>query len=84
MAMTLKPELEERIQQKLHEGYASVDDVIASALDRLEEANCGLTLTEFQAKIDVGWEAAERGDTISSKDFEAGMDEWRAKVNARL
>jgi hypothetical protein len=84
MTLTLKPELDARIQQKLNEGYETVDQLIESALDRLDEANCGLTLREIQQKIDEGWEAVERGDTISGEELEAELDEWRAKVNARL
>jgi predicted transcriptional regulator len=84
MALTLSPKLEVRIQQKLAEGYRSVDELIEFALDRLDEVSDLTGSTALRAKIDEGWEAAERGDTISSKDFEAEMDEWRAKVNAQL
>lgn len=85
MALTLRPDIEGRIQRKLKvEGYQDVDQLIESALDRLDEANCGLTLAEIRAKIDEGLEAAERGDTISGEDFEAEMDAWRARVNATL
>jgi hypothetical protein len=85
MALTLRPELEVRIRRKVDsEGYQTVDQLLESALDRLDEANCGLTLKEFQAKINEGWDAAERGDTISGEEFETEMDAWRARVNAGL
>jgi hypothetical protein len=54
------------------------------ASNRLDEANCGLPLREFQARIDEGWKAAERGDTISSEEFEAEMGAWRAGVNLNI
>jgi predicted transcriptional regulator len=84
MELTLKPELEERIQQKLSEGYDSVDQLIESALDRLDEANRGLTMGEIRSRIDEGWAAADRGESISGEEFEAEMDAWRAKVDAAL
>ena len=74
MALNVRPEIEVRVQQKLMEGYRDVDQLIESALDRLDEANCGMTLAEVRAKIDEGWAAAERGDTISAEDFEAKVD----------
>ncbi len=87
MALMLKPELEGRIQRKLESGgYDTVDQLIESVLDRLDddEAISGMTMAEIQSKIEEGWAAAERGDTISGEDFEAEMDAWRARVHARL
>jgi predicted transcriptional regulator len=84
IALTLSPELEVRIQQKLTEGYRTVDELIEFALDQLDEVRGVTNIPALQSKIDGGWDAAERGDTISSEDFEAEMDQWRAKVNAQL
>jgi antitoxin ParD1/3/4 len=87
MALMLRPELEGRIQRKLESGdYETVEHLIESALDRLDDDHAlgGMTLVEVQSKIEEGWAAAERGDTISGEDFEAEMDAWRARVSARL
>jgi len=87
MTLTPTPAVEERIQDLLDSGeFKTVDDVLTAALDRLavDRIVQSIGLTEFQRKIDEGWEAAERGDTISGEEFEAGMDAWRARVNAGL
>lgn len=87
MTLTPAPAVEERIQDLLDTGeFKSVDEVLAAALDRLvvDRIVQSVGLAEFQRKIDEGWEAAERGDTVSGEEFEAEMDVWRAKINARI
>ena len=83
----VKPELEGRIQQKVQSGdYETVDELIESVLDRSDDDQAigGMALAEVQDKIEEGWAAAERGDTISGEDWEAEMDAWRARVDAGL
>lgn len=82
MAMTLSPALEKRIQRMVDGGYQDAEQVVESALDLLEETNGITSLREMRDRIDEGWQAAERGDTISSEEFALQMDAWRAKVNA--
>ena len=62
MTVQLTPEAEALIRQKVESGlYATADEVIEEALRLLDEHD---RLRQLRAKLDVGWEQIERGETI--------------------
>jgi antitoxin ParD1/3/4 len=67
MTITIKPELERKIADKVKSGrYASADEVVADALavlDRLEAAE-RLRETDISAEADECWAQAERGESV--------------------
>jgi Arc/MetJ-type ribon-helix-helix transcriptional regulator len=83
MAITLRPETEAAIERTLASGrFADVDDLIATAIGALQAESP--SHSDFrrlvEAKLDESFAAAERGETISSSEFEAEMDAWRASI----
>jgi Arc/MetJ-type ribon-helix-helix transcriptional regulator len=84
MTLTPTPANEERIQYLMDSGeFATVDDVLAAALDRLavDRIVQAIGLAEFQAQLDEGWEQAERGDTMSGEEARAYLAKARAERN---
>ncbi len=84
MTITIKPELERKIADKVKSGrYASADEVVADALavlDRVEAAE-RLREADVSAKADEGWVQAERGESLPAEVAVARLwdriDRWR-------
>ncbi len=84
MELTITPELEGIIQRELDSGrYETPQQVFENAVYKLEHDHhaLGMTLAEFQAKLDEGWEEAERGETVSAEDARAYLAKARAERN---
>ncbi len=84
MTLTPTPANEERIQYLMDSGeFATVDDVLAAALDRLavDRIVQDIGLAEFQRMLDEGWEQAERGETMSGDEARAYLARARAERN---
>jgi len=82
MTLTPTPANEERIQYLMDSGeFATVDDVLAAALDRLavDRIVQEVGIARFQALIDEGWEEAERGETMSGEEVRAYLARARAE-----
>jgi Arc/MetJ-type ribon-helix-helix transcriptional regulator len=83
MALTLRPETEAVIERTLATGrFADVDELIATAIGALhveQEANEGFR-SLIRTKLETSFAAASRGDTVSSEEFEAEMNAWRANI----
>ena len=78
MNITLRPDLQERIEEKVREGeFESADAVVEQALtfyldykgDAMDEAE----FSDTKAAIDQGLEQAEHGETISLEEFDHSM-----------
>ena len=62
MTITLTPQLEALIRQKVEAGpYATADEVIEEALQALEERE---RLQQLRAKLQIGLDQIERGEVI--------------------
>jgi antitoxin ParD1/3/4 len=76
MSVTLKSELEAKIQERIASGrYSDASEVIAEALQRLEEHE---RLEHLRALLEVGRQDAIRGDLI---DF---TPEWIEDLHRRV
>jgi antitoxin ParD1/3/4 len=67
MTIAIKPELERKIAEKVKSGqYASADDVVADALDLLDQVEEAERRwkAEINEEIEEGWAQAERGESI--------------------
>jgi len=87
ITLTPTPANEERIQYLLDTGeFATVDDVLAAALDRLavDRIVQSIGIAKFQALIDEGWEEAERGETMSGDEARAYLAKARAERNGGI
>ena len=72
MSISLKPEQEQFIQEKLQTGkYQTVDEVITEAFRLLEERDRHYQewLDETRVKIDEGIASLERGEGIDGETF---------------
>jgi Arc/MetJ-type ribon-helix-helix transcriptional regulator len=70
------------IQRKLESGqYHTPQEVLESALQRLDqdEVEFGWGTAELQAAVDVGWEQAERGDTMTGEEARTELARLRAE-----
>ena len=84
MTIAIKPELERKIADKVKSGrYASVDDVVANALDVLDQVEEAERIwkSDIGDKIEEGWAQAERGESIPADIAFARLrdriDRWR-------
>ena len=84
MTIAIKRELERKIADKVMSGrYASADDVVANALDVLDQVEEAERLwkTDIRGKIKEGWAQAERGESIPADIAFARLrdriDRWR-------
>jgi len=84
MTITIKPELERKIADKVKSGrYASADEVVADALDVLDRVEAAERLREadISAKAKEGRAQAERGEGIPADMAVARLwdriDRWR-------
>lgn len=76
MAIHLKPEQEDRIEQALRSGaYAGPDEVIDQALEMLQERDQWLREhgVELAAKIEEGYASAQRGELLDEDEVRANM-----------
>jgi Arc/MetJ-type ribon-helix-helix transcriptional regulator len=83
MELTITPEMERTIQHEIERGpFSSPTEVVATALIRLREERdfVPMSRAELDAKLEASIAAADRGETISSEEFEAEMDRWRASI----
>ena len=84
MNVSLTPELEQLVQDKVKSGlYLSASEVVREALRLLEERDQlrQIRLAELKKKIAVGVEQAERGDVV---DGDQVFEKLRAKAQAVL
>jgi antitoxin ParD1/3/4 len=83
MNISLTPELEQFINEKVNSGkYPSASEVVQAALRLLEERErlYQEKLTELQAKIDEGIASLERGEGI---DGETALQQLRTNILTR-
>jgi Arc/MetJ-type ribon-helix-helix transcriptional regulator len=83
MTLTPTPANEERIQYLMDSGeFATVDDVLAAALDRLavDRIVQDIGLTEFQRMIDEGWDSAENEELVTPEEARAHLARVRAEL----
>ena len=67
MTIAIRPELERKIADKVKSGrYASVDEVVADALDVLDRVEAAERLQGGHRvpRLDEGWAPAERGESL--------------------
>jgi antitoxin ParD1/3/4 len=84
MELTVTPEIESIIQRKLESGqYETPQQVFESAVHRLdlEDADFGWSAGELQAAVDIGWDQAERGETMSGEEARAALATLRAELH---
>jgi antitoxin ParD1/3/4 len=81
MILTIKPELENFIQQEMLSGkYASPNEVIEAALSLLEHKNLADTwAAEIGEKIDVAVAQIDRGEGLDGQEV---IDRLRSKLRA--
>lgn len=80
MTIELKPELEALIQKRLESGvYADPQEVIEWALEFLavEEDWLAGSRGEIAARIQEGWDEAERGELMDGDDVRAEMEKQK-------
>ena len=78
MKVSLTPELEELIQEKINSGqYTSVSEIIAEGLRLLDERDKlkAARLAELKEKIREGIEAADRGELIDGEEVFAELED---------
>ena len=84
MSLNLPPQLEETIRRKVQSGaYASASDVLARALELLEEHEQlrEIRLRKLREQVQVGLDQAQRGE-VSELDFEQIKAEARRRHEA--
>lgn len=72
MALTLTPDLEQRIATRLESGrFRTAEEVVAEALSLLEarETRRSEALSRLRERIAVGLEEVRRGDVIDGDEF---------------
>ena len=84
MTIHLRPELEELIRQDILRGpYQSIDEFVEHAVSLLHEQEAWFAShrDEIAQKIEEGWDAAQRGELLSSEQVQTNMQErkriWR-------
>jgi Arc/MetJ-type ribon-helix-helix transcriptional regulator len=80
----LRPELEEIIKKNVQRGpYQTVDELVGHAVSLLHEQEAWLAEhgTEIRSKIEQGYAAAQRGESIDSAQVRSRLDE---RKGARL
>ncbi|BDI15416.1 hypothetical protein ANSO36C_12180 [Nostoc cf. commune SO-36] len=87
MNISLTPELEQLVQDKVNSGrYHSVSEVMGEALRLLYERDCvqEQRLAELKAKIQVGIEELERGEGIDGEEVFAEIEEDIRRAQAQM
>ncbi len=80
MEIRLRPELADLIKQDVQRGaYASVDDFVEQAVSNLHEQEAWLAAnrTDIQAKIQEGYEAAQRGELLDPDEVRSKLAELK-------
>jgi len=83
MTLTPTPANEERIQYLMGSGeFATVDDVLAAALDRLavDRIVQDIGLAEFQRMLDEGLESAENEELVTPEEARAYLARVRDEL----
>jgi len=78
MKITLKPEIEERVNERLRSGeFESADAMVERALTLFlefeDDEMSGVDFLETKTAIREGLDQAERGETISLEEFDQNM-----------
>ena len=87
MNVSLTPELEQLIQEKVESGkYSSVSEVIREGLRLLDERDRlrNERLAELKAKLRVGIEELDRGEGIDGEEVFAELEEDILRVEAEM
>jgi len=87
MQVSLTPELEELIQEKINSGeYTSVSELVVEGLRLLDERDRNKIsyLAQLKEKIRVGIEAANRGELISGEEVFAELEEDICQAEAKM
>lgn len=85
MEIRLRPELADLIKQDVQRGaYASVDDFVEQAVSNLHEQEAWLAAnrTDIQAKIQEGYEAAQRGELLDPDEVRSKLAELKRTRSA--
>ena len=80
MALTLTPEVEQILEQRMQEGrWASPPDVMLTALHLLDGLDELIVTSheDFQAKIQEGLDSADRGELYTADEVRADLAEAR-------
>ncbi|HZZ44371.1 MAG TPA: hypothetical protein VFE58_15660 [Tepidisphaeraceae bacterium] len=81
MGISLTPETERLIEEKLKQGgYSTADDLVHAALGALEEMEFGPLSGETLAAIDRAEDQIERGEYRELSEVKA---EWEAKLSGK-
>jgi len=90
MTIELKPEAEAIIQEQLRRGtFANPEEVVERALEflALEEDWLTENRSEISARVQEGWDAAQRGELIDADQVRANLTEkkeaWLAERRGR-
>ncbi|HEX4603659.1 MAG TPA: hypothetical protein VH724_06675, partial [Candidatus Angelobacter sp.] len=78
MTIHLRPELEELIKQDIQRGaYQTVDEYVEHAVFMLHEQEAWLAehQSEITAKIQAGYDAAQRGELIDSDQVRSALED---------
>lgn len=78
MTIELRPELEALVRQDIQMGpYGSIEEYLEKAVMLLhnQEAWLASHQKEIAAKIEEGWQAAERGDNVSASDLKTALEQ---------
>lgn len=76
MTIELRPELEALVLQDMQLGlYGSVEEYLEKAVMLLHNQEAWLSAhrDEIAAKIEEGWQAAERGEVVTSDQLKADL-----------
>ncbi|MBD2773498.1 type II toxin-antitoxin system ParD family antitoxin [Iningainema tapete] len=87
MKVSLTPEVEQLIQEKINSGqYTSVSEMIAEGLRLLDERDKlrAARFAELKQKIREGIEAADRGELIDGEEVFAEIEEDIRRAEARM
>jgi putative addiction module CopG family antidote len=80
MTVELKPEIEALIQKRLQSGaFSSAEEVIERAIEFLsaEEDWLADNRDEIAAKIQAGWDEAQRGELTGGENVRAEMQQFK-------
>jgi antitoxin ParD1/3/4 len=86
MNVSITPELEKFINDKVASGmYGSASEVVREALRLLSEHDAyrRRRIEELRREIDIGWEAAERGEFVSAEELEEDLDKLFAEFEQK-
>jgi len=84
MTIQLSPELEEMVRQDASSsGFSSVDEYVARIIRQQHDEDTSTAYrAEVSAKIDVGWDEAQRGQGIDGDLFWRELDDHKSRWRA--